>query len=68
LVGFIDKLIVSKYCSSKPVFSEVGFCSSFIYLVFSIDVSSAYIIVLPCSKCGASFIYKMKSNGPKTEP
>jgi hypothetical protein len=29
LVGFIDKLFISKYCSSKPIFSE-GFLE-FIY-------------------------------------
>jgi hypothetical protein len=34
---------------------------------FNIDVSSAYIIDLPFVSCGISFIYMMKSNGPRTD-
>jgi hypothetical protein len=34
---------------------------------FRIDVSSAYINVLPCVRCGISFIYKVNSNGPRTD-
>jgi hypothetical protein len=30
-------------------------------------MSSAYIIGLPFVRCGISFIYKMKSNGPRTD-
>jgi hypothetical protein len=54
-------LFVSKYCSITPILFEVVFWSSFISCpTFSIDVSSAYIIDLPCVRCGISFIYKVK--------
>jgi hypothetical protein len=67
--GFIDKLFISKYCSTTPILFEVVFCSSFKSCpTFNIDVSSAYIIDLPFVRCGISFIYNMKNDGPRTDP
>jgi hypothetical protein len=43
--------------------------SSFISCpVFSIDVSSAYIIDLSCVRSGISFAHRIKSNGLRTDP
>jgi hypothetical protein len=57
LVRFINCFKILLY-STKAVFSEVVFWSSFIScLIFSTDVSSAYIIVLSCVRCGISFVY-----------
>jgi hypothetical protein len=54
----IDKLFVSKYHSTKPVFSEIVFWSSFIACpIFSMMYHQH-----------TSFTYKMKSSGPRTEP
>jgi hypothetical protein len=46
----------------------ISWSSLISYPTFIIVVSSAYMNVLPCVRRGMSFMYKMKSNGPRTEP
>jgi uncharacterized metal-binding protein YceD (DUF177 family) len=58
LVGLIDKLFVSKYCSTKPVFSEVVFGAHYLFLYLELMYHCQ--TVLPCVRCSTSFAYKMK--------
>jgi hypothetical protein len=57
---FINKLFIFKI-----FFNYSYFLSS---PVFSTYVSSAYIIDLPCVRSRISLTYRIKSNGPRTDP